>query len=211
MTDPFRLVVLGASGGTGRLVVTRALERGDHVTAVARHLQVLRADRPHLTLRPADVRSEADLTGIVAGHDAAISVIGGTARHPDRIYSEGTQAIVDALEQADVRRFVCVSSGGVQPRDPGLPLWYRLAIPLFMRDLYTDMAVMEDIVRNSRLDWTLVRAAYLTDKPVPATYRLEDGRNPRGGWRLARRDLATFLLETAHSDNWMRATPTLAR
>lgn len=161
-------------------------------------------------MRPMDVRDENGLSRTAAGHDGAISVIGSRVRSPGTIYSAGTRAIVRALESVEVRRFVCVSSGGVNGDDRSLPLWYRLAIPLFMRDLYADMRIMEDVVRQSSLDWTLVRSAYLIDKPARGEFRVEDGHNPRGGWRIARADLATFLLDQLDSDRWLRSTPTVA-
>jgi uncharacterized protein YbjT (DUF2867 family) len=204
-----RVLVLGASGGTGRHLVAGALARGHEVTAVARHLDDFEPC-PGLTLRPADIRDEAAVRGVAAGHDAAISVLGSRTRTPGGIYSEGVSAVVRALEAEGVPRFVCVSSGGVYAQDRGLPLWYRLAIPLFLGKLYQDMRKMEDVVRASPLDWTLVRSAYLVDQSARGRYRVEDGRNPAGGWRIARADLAGFLLDQLGSDRWLRATPTLA-
>ncbi|MBU8855842.1 MULTISPECIES: NAD(P)H-binding protein [unclassified Micromonospora] len=204
-----RLLVFGASGGTGRLVVEGALAAGHRVTAVARHLGDLPA-HPGLTLRPADVRQARDLAEIASAHDAAISALGGRARHPAGIYSGGTRAVTEALRTAGVSRLIAVSSGGVRSDDPGLPLWYRLAIPVFLRELYRDMSVMEDIVRNSSLDWTLVRSAYLTDGRARGTYRVQDSRNPPGGWRLSRADLAAFLLQQLTDTRWLGRTPTLA-
>ncbi|GAA0977642.1 SDR family oxidoreductase [Acrocarpospora macrocephala] len=204
-----RIVIFGASGGTGRLLVEQALHRGHKVTAVARSLDRL---EPHdrLTLQPADVRDEHALHAIAADHDAAISVISRPVRAHGDLHSRGTHAIVNALQAQGVPRFICVSSGGVHPKDPGLPLWYRLAIPLFFKDLYRDMYAMEQIVRASTLDWTLVRASYLVDTPARGHYRIEDGHNPRGGSRLARADLAAFLLDELDNNRWLKATPTLA-
>jgi putative NADH-flavin reductase len=204
-----RVVVLGASGPTGRLVVARALEHGHQVTAVARHLDVL-AETERLTLRPADVRDPLAVRAIVPGHEAAVSVIGTPARSPGNLYSTAARSLVGALEAEGVPRFVGVSSSGVRPDDCGLPLWFRLAIPLFLRELYRDMGEMERIVRTSRLDWTLVRAAYLIDKPARGRFRVVDGANPPGGSRISRADLADFLIDQLETDRWSRAAPTLA-
>jgi uncharacterized protein YbjT (DUF2867 family) len=179
------VLVPGASRCTGRLLVERALERGHEVTAVARHPESLldldgQADR--LRLERGDLRDEALVRRAAAGHDAAISTISGPVRGSTPTYSKGTRAIVRALEAENVRRFICVSSGGVDCKDPGLPWWYRrLAIPLLLRALYRDMQAMEEIVRRSSLDWTIVRSAYLVDKPPRGSFRIQDGRNPDGG------------------------------
>jgi putative NADH-flavin reductase len=206
---PTRLVILGASGSTGRLLVDQALERGYAVTAVSRS-DPFGPGRDGLKVKRVDVRDRQALRAALIGHDAALSVIGGTPKQHGRIYSEGTAAIVEALEAAGVHRFVCTSSGGVNPADRGLPLWYRLAIPLFLDDLYKDMRVMESTVRASGLDWTIVRPAYLTDAPARGKYRVEDGRNPKGGWRIARADLAAFLLDQVDGEDWHKALPTIA-
>ncbi len=116
-----------------------------------------------------------------------------------------------ALETERVARFVCVSSGGVRPEDPGLPLWYRrFFIPLFARDLYADMRTMEEVVRDSGLNWTLVRASYLVDQSAQGRYRIEDGKNPKRGWKISRADLAKFLLDQLDDHRWLKSTPTLA-
>lgn len=209
-----KLLVLGATGRTGRLLVHQAMQDGHHVTAMARHTDML-ADTAHgnssLTLHPGDVRDPDAVTAAAAGQHAAISVISTPARNPGRLYSQGTRNIVRALEDQQVRRFVCVSSGGVAWDDRGLPWWYRnIMIPLFMRPLYADMRDMEDTVRHSSLDWVLVRPAYLLDRPAQASYRIGDGKNPHGGWKLTRPDLAEFLLRQLGTDRWLHRAPTLA-
>jgi uncharacterized protein YbjT (DUF2867 family) len=81
---------------------------------------------------------------------------------------------------------------------------------LFLRDLYRDMGEMERIVRASSLDWTLVRASYLVDRPARGHFRVADGANHPGGWRISRADLADFLVEQLETGSWSRAAPTLA-
>jgi uncharacterized protein YbjT (DUF2867 family) len=209
-----RILVLGASGGTGRLLVEGALQRGHEVTAVARNLEPLEPlarTTEQLVLARGDVRDEGALGSAAAGQEAAISVISRAARGPRGLYTEATATIVRVLEEAGVHRFVCVSSGGADPDDRGLPWWYRrVVIPLFMGELYRDMRQMEQLVRHSRLAWTLVRAAYLVDEPRRGRYRISDGTNPQGGWKLGRADLAEFLLDQLDSDQWLGSTPTLA-
>jgi putative NADH-flavin reductase len=209
-----RILLLGASGGTGRLLVEGALQRGHQVTAVARNLEPLKPlarTTQQLALARGDVRDEGALWSAAVGHDAAISVISRPVRGPRGFYTQATGTIIRVLEDAGVHRFVCVSSGGADPDDRGLPWWYRrVAIPLFMGELYRDMRQMEQLVRHSRLAWTLVRAAYLVDQPQRGRYRVSDGSNPQGGWKLGRADLAEFLLDQLDSSQWLRSTPTLA-
>jgi uncharacterized protein YbjT (DUF2867 family) len=211
------VVVFGASGRTGRLVLQRALEEGHRVTAAVRRPDTLAdldlrwANTGRWRVAIADVRDAPAVRAAVAGQDAAISAVANHGRHPDRLFSQGTRSIVDALTQAGVRRFVCISSRGVNDRDPYLPLLYRRVVrPLLLRDVYADMRSMEELVRASALDWTLVRPARLVDTPARGTYRVEDGHNPPGGWTLARADLAAFALDQLRSTSWIHRMPTLA-
>jgi len=79
-----------------------------------------------------------------------------------------------------------------------------------MKRAYDDMRVMEDIIRESDLAWTIVRASYLNDQPQRGRYRVADGATPSRGWRLSRGDLAHFTVDQLSSDEWLRRLPTLA-
>ncbi|GLL04582.1 NAD(P)-dependent oxidoreductase [Dactylosporangium matsuzakiense] len=211
------VVVFGAGGRTGRLIVDRALAEGYHVTAALRRPDTLSdldrrwAASRRLNLATVDVRDAQAVRTVLPGHEAAVSAIASRGRHPHGLFSEGTRTMIDALNGSEVRRFVAVSSRGVNFRDPFLPLLYRRVVrPLLLRDVYADMQAMEALVRATRLDWTLVRPPRLIDAPARGTYRVEDGHNPRGGWTLARADLAAFVVEQIDSREWIHRAPTLA-
>ncbi|MFJ8924290.1 NAD(P)-dependent oxidoreductase [Streptomyces sp. NPDC102415] len=208
-----KLIVFGASGGTGQHIVDTALRHGHHVTAVARRPDSIPDPaRAGLSVGCADVRDPASLPAVLAGQDAVISAIGVRRGKPHGLYSQGTANIVNAMQHSEVSRLLCVSSGGVEPSDPGLPWWFRrLLIPLFLRELYEDMAAMEATVRASGLAWTLVRASYLNDRAAQGGLEVLDGRQPPGRSRLTRADLAEFLVGEVENDRWVHRTPTLAQ
>ncbi|MGI5132864.1 NAD(P)-dependent oxidoreductase [Pseudonocardia sp. CA-107938] len=209
MTDITRVAVFGASGRTGRIVVDELLAAGYEVTAVVRNPGTFATDAQRVVR--ADVRDETSVREAVAGHDAVVSTI-GSGRRPDGLYSASAKSLVSALEDANVKRLVVISSGGAPIDDPGLPVFFRAVIrPLFFGELYADMRAMEEVVRASSLEWTLVRPARLTDTAATGNYRVADGTNPRGGGKLSRADLARFVLTTLEGDSWSRATPTLAQ
>ncbi|WP_374022957.1 NAD(P)-dependent oxidoreductase [Mycobacterium sp. HNNTM2301] len=211
------VTVFGATGRTGAHIVDQALTRGHHVTAVARDPEALTgiaakwSGTGRFSTAAADVRDPAAVDAAVHESEAVISAIASAGRHPNRLFSAGTRNIVNSLRRQQIRRFICVSSRGVNFHDPGLPLVYRAVIrPLFLREVYADMRDMEAIVRESDLRWTLVRAARLTDARATGDYRVEDGRNPRGGWTLSRADLAAFILDELETPEWIGRTPTVA-
>lgn len=203
------LVVLGAAGGTGRLIVTEALSRGHRVTAAVRDPARVPA-APGLRIERADVRDAGSLRAVLAGHDVVVSAIGPSGRKAGNLYSDGGRAIVDAMRDRGVERLLAITSVGVRADDPNHSWWYRGLVRPIGADLYADMARMEKIVRDSGVDWTFVRPTYLQDREPTGTYRVTDDSTPEGGWRITRADVAAFIVEEISAHRWSRRAPSLA-
>ncbi|MFI6603212.1 NAD(P)-dependent oxidoreductase [Nonomuraea sp. NPDC050536] len=165
-----KLLVFGATGGTGARLLTQALDAGHAVTVVARDPgAIVLPDRARSDVIQGDVLEPHTWSGAMSGHDAVLSCLGTRDRkHPTTVYSQGTANIIDAMNLAGVRRLVCLSSAGLEI-PPGTPLGQRLVTRYVIQRLYrygyADMAVMERIVRASDLDWTIIRPPMLTDSP----------------------------------------------
>jgi uncharacterized protein YbjT (DUF2867 family) len=203
-----KLTVFAATGGIGRHLLDQALAAGHDVTAVVRNPGRLPAG-PRVATADLAVAGPADLEPAVAGADAVLSGLGPRSRADAGIASRGTLAIVGAMQATGVRRVVAVSAAPVAtvaspgrpnpPRhDPGDgPVTRYLAMPLLkraLREVYADLALMEDILRDSGLDWTVVRPPRLTDRPATGTYRTALGRNLRRGLLVSRADVAHLML-----------------
>jgi putative NADH-flavin reductase len=208
-----RILVVGASGRTGRLVVEDALSHGHDVTAFVR--DPLRLDLPAqapLTVATGDM---LDLSGAleptVAGHDVVVSLLAPRHEHDERLYSRGTANLIEAMDAAGVDRLVAVSAEGVRVARGILPLGYRAVLLLpGLDDVYDDIGLMEDAVIASDLVWTLVRPAVLTDGPATGTYRTALGDTVPGGLRVSRADVAAFLLNIMENDRYRRERVSLA-
>jgi uncharacterized protein YbjT (DUF2867 family) len=197
-----RIVIFGANGRTGRLVTQLALEHGHHAVAVTRHPDEFPLTDPHLTVVGADVRDPWSLTGILGGADAVLSSLGVPLRlRRIDTYSVGVANIVTAMRDAGVRRLAVVSSTGAHPYpnriDP--PAALRFVEPVITRTIgkstYDDQRRMEDSIRGSDLDWTIVRPSGLFDLPQPTNY-IAGEVDPVGGYS-ARIDLADYLVALA--------------
>jgi putative NADH-flavin reductase len=173
------LTIFGATGGTGQRLTEQALAAGHRVTAAARRPQALTRRHERLRVVRADVLDPASLPPAVAGADAVISALGiGYRRHATTVYSAGTRNVIAAMAGAGVRRLVCVSTSGLTVPADG-PLLHRLVLRhvlhRLLRKPYADMSLMEELVRASDADWTIVRAARLTngppDRPLPHGHR----------------------------------------
>lgn len=218
MSTPRNVLVLGAGGGTGRHVVETALRAGHRVTAGVRDPGKFRAlgaaadlgpERP-LTVARVDVRDAESLTSAVEGQDAVVFAAGPPGRRAEGIYSQGARAVVAAMARHRVDRFIGVTSAGLRYDDTELALWYRLLVRPLLRELYADMGVMEQIVRASSLDWTLVRPVLLLDRAPTGDYRVLDAATPTRGRTITRADLAHFIVGELDRSEWSRRAPTLA-
>ncbi|MGB3476253.1 MAG: NAD(P)H-binding protein [Mycobacterium sp.] len=195
------IALFGANGQTGRLVTASALQAGHRVRAVTRRPREFALSGTGLTVVAADVRDASAVQSVVAGVDAVVSTLGVTfTREPVETYSVGTANIVAAMGAAATRRLVVVSSSAAFPmRRSRVPLGLRLIEPILTRTIgktvYADIRRMEGIVRDSALDWTIVRPSGLFDLPAPTDYVRGD-TDPVGAF-TARIDLADYLVALA--------------
>jgi putative NADH-flavin reductase len=203
-----KLAIFAATGGIGRQLIEQAITAGHDVTAVVRNPGKLSSEVRFVTadLAAAD---PAVLESAVAGADAVLSGLGPRSASEAGVASRGTRAIVRAMQATGVRRIVVVSAAPIStvpspgrpkpPRhDPGDGFLMRnLLGPLTkaaLRRPYADLALMEDILRDSGLDWTVLRPPRLTDKPLTRNYRTAFGRNLRRGFFISRADVAHHML-----------------
>jgi putative NADH-flavin reductase len=204
-----KLTIFAATGGIGRHALEQAVAAGHDVTAVVRNPRGLPAGTRAVRADLADP-DPAALESAVAGADAVLSGLGPRSRADAGVTSRGTRAIVEAMRATGVRRIVVVSAAPIgtvaspgrpaPPRhDPGDGFFMRhLFGPLVkvaIREHYADLALTEDVLRDSGLDWTVVRPPRLTDKPVTGAYRTASERNLRRGWFISRADVAHCMLQ----------------
>jgi nucleoside-diphosphate-sugar epimerase len=196
-----KLAIFGANGQTGRLATALALNAGHQVVAVTRRPREFPLAGPGLTVSEADVRDASAVRPVVSGVDAVVSTLGVTfTREPVDTYSVGTANIVAAMHAARARRLVVVSSTAAYPtRRSRAPLSLRLVEPILTRTIgktvYDDVRRMESIVRDSGLEWTIVRPSGLFDLPERTDY-VRGEIDPVGAF-TARIDLADYLLSLA--------------
>lgn len=200
-----KIVVFEATGGTGRLLVECALGRGHQVTAFARAPDELGALRNRVRIVHGDVLDGGAVSDAVDGQEAAlVALVDTRSRATGRNAASGTLNVVRSMQRYGVRRLVVLSSAIVAPPDePGHPgLFTRLLVPAARNGAVAELRRMEITVRQSELDWTLVRAAHLVDEQVGVAYRVEPGYCPPNGKKISRADVAAFMLdELARRDN----------
>ncbi|AMX99493.1 SDR family oxidoreductase [Mesorhizobium ciceri] len=207
-----KILVLGATGATGRLIVGKALAEGHDVVALVRS----KAKAENLTgaeLVEGDARDPAALARAIAGCDAVVSSL-GTAMSPFRevtMLSTATRALVGVMERQNIRRLVSITGlGAGDSRGHGGFFFDRLLLPLMLRKVYEDKDRQEDAIRGSTLDWTIVRPMVLNDKPARGRIKaLTDLSGVHGG-TIARADVADFVVQQLTADTWLRKSPLIS-
>lgn len=191
-----RLVVLGATGGTGLQVVLRAIERGHEVTAFVRSAEKLAQFKERISTIQGDLLGQAQLKNVIQGQDAVLSAFG--PRTPESkseatLLQQFAVALTAAMRDAHVRRAVVVSTAFLF-KDSVFPPTHRFG-KWFFPVTTADAQEMENTIQNSGLDWTIVRPPRLTDKSATGKYRVSEGRLPSWGFTVSRADLADFMIQ----------------
>jgi putative NADH-flavin reductase len=195
--NAMRLLVLGATGGTGLNIVDHAVERGLPVTAFVRSPDALKRCGDRITVIGGNLLSSSELHRVIENHDAVLSAFGPRqpmSKEDETLLQRFATALTAAMLQSSVRRLV-IESAAFLFKDAIFPpanLVGRLFFPAVVRD----GTEMETIVQKSGLDWTIVRPPRLTDRPPTGKYRVSAGHLPRFGLSISRADVADFMLRT---------------
>lgn len=209
------IVVVGASRGVGLETVRAALAASHDVRALARSADRIPIADERLQKIQGNATDVPTLRGAVTGADAVIQTLGRAATLDmpftgTTIFSAGTRALVDAMTAEGVRRLVAVTGlGAGDSRGRGGLLYDALLFPVLLRRTYDDKDVQERMIRNSALEWTIVRPGLLQDGP--ATGHARAIVDP-AGWVAApvrRADVAAFLVEEAMARRYVGQTPLL--
>jgi putative NADH-flavin reductase len=205
------IVVFGANGPTGRLVTRLALERGYSVTAIMRSPDGYPIAHPRLDTRRGDVFDQASVSRVVSGADAVLSALGVPyGRQEITTYSVGAGAMLRAMAEHRVRRLVCVSSSAVdiEAGPHGGFLFEHVLQPFVAgvlgKTLYDDMKRMEAMLRESDIDWTVLRPSGLFDAETVSDYRIAERYLPQKF--TARIDLADAMLRQVEDARFVRRT-----
>jgi putative NADH-flavin reductase len=191
------IIVFGASGGVGRQVVTQALDKGYTVTAVVRNPAAFELEHPNLTIGKGDVMQPGSFLDAMRGQEAVISAIGSGNLKPTTVYSQGIRNIIAAMRIRSVPRISAVSAGGLYVNDTMGPLRRFLVknvLQRILREPYDDLRIMEHELRETELQYTIVRPPRLTNKPLRGEYRSAINTHLQNLSSIARADVAHFLV-----------------
>jgi putative NADH-flavin reductase len=205
-----KLLIFGSTGSIGCQLVKQALEYGHTVTAFARDPAKLGVKHDNMNVVQGDAMDYPSVEKAVQGQDAVLCSLGAGAKGTVR--SKGTRNIIRAMEKAGVRRFVCQSTLGVGDSWDNLSfLWKYIMFRGLLRQAYVDHVSQEDYVKQSDLDWTIVRPAAFTDGNRTGEYRHGfPGTDKTTKLKISRADVADFMLKQLTDDAYVHKTPGLS-
>jgi putative NADH-flavin reductase len=205
-----KITIFGATGKVGRHLVDQALDRGDEVTAFVRDASKLTSHpRERLKVVQGDVLVPKDVEQAVVGKDAVLSVLGHTKTSPKDVLSEGTKNIVAAMKELGVRRLVSLTGAGVRdPKDEPKLIDRAIGslLKLLQRDLLEDSIEQAQAIRESDLEWVIVRAPVLNEGEKKGGYRI-GYVGKESGTKLSRADVADFMLKQTVDDTYLHQAP----
>jgi putative NADH-flavin reductase len=182
------ITVLGAAGGTGRLVVIQGLRRAHQITAFTRRPHALPATPTSTRVVTGDGRDPDAVRDAVTGTDAVIAIISAPGRRGPHHIAAVAGVLTSVMAETGVRRLAMTTAYPIVAERPRIPL-------TLLRWAYADAAQMEQIVSATDLDWRIVRPNRLTDKPASGRVQISRGPLDRPG-AMTRADAATTLLDT---------------
>lgn len=208
------VLVMGASRGIGLETVKQSLKAGHKVRAMARSASSIPIRHANLETFAGDALDPSAVRKSLEGVDTVIQAL-GVAAGPDmllkpvRLFSEATRILVPAMEEAGVKRLICLTGFGAGDSRNRGNILYNMAFNLFLGRAYDDKDIQERIIRESQVDWVIARPGILTNGPKTERYGvLVDPRQWRCGF-ISRADVADFLVKQIDSDEYLGKTPVL--
>ncbi|ANF94988.1 NAD(P)-dependent oxidoreductase [Paenibacillus bovis] len=203
------LIIFGATGRTGRELVTQALEQGYAVTAFVRDSTRMHMTHDNLKIVHGNIDSYPDILSVVQStrYDAALFALGSKSpfrRNP--VLNNAMKNIIRAMEDSGTERFIHISFVGTRPDAGRLGMMYRFVIPVFMRNLLADHREKEQLLRSSSLDWMIAQPPMLTNGPRTGQYTYSAGidKSKAGKLKLSRANLAEFMLKQLEDHAYSR-------
>lgn len=202
-----KVVVFGATGPTGLLIVQQALDDGHSVKAFVRTPSKMTVAGKNLEIVRGDIYDKDSVEKAVEGCDGVICTVGVPyTLKPVSIYSTAARYIISGMEKHQLRRFIAITSGGTYPgRDPNNPFFFERILKPIFHTLYDDMREMEQIMMATDLEWTILRPPRLLDKPRTGKIRIGVDRFAlKGGSTISRADLADVAVRELESDEHIK-------
>ncbi len=207
-----KIALFGGAGRTGTLLVRQALDRGHEVVALVRMAAKLSIADVGLTVIEGDATNAGDVVQVIEGADAVVSMIAPMPGGTEGMMKTVSENIIAAMRQHGARRLIVTSGAAVRDPNDTPGVLHRLmgrVVKIVGPKMLSDMESAVAVIRDSDLDWTVVRAPVLTDGPRTGLYRV-GYVSADLGMRVSRADFADFVLTELADCRWVRKMPAVS-
>ncbi len=204
-----KICLLGATGSVGSLIVSQGLELGLGIRVLVRESGQLKVKDHNLEVVRGDALNITSVEQALVGCDAAIYALGSDqVGKATTFFSDTTRILIAAMEKTGVRRLVAITGiGAGDSKGHGGWFYDWIVFPLFTKKIYADKDVQERLIRESKLDWVVVRPASFTNGPLGGRLRALHQLAGVTISAISRADAAAFVLDQLESDRWLGKTP----
>ncbi|MGF7043002.1 NAD(P)-dependent oxidoreductase [Mucilaginibacter lappiensis] len=215
-----KILILGATGRTGRLIVEEALKQGYDLNVLVRDKSKISFNSKSINVFQGTPTRSPDLAAAMQGCDLIISAL-GIVRASDAPWSKLitaknfiSESIKNAIAEAgqqNVKRLITISAWGVGDTKKQIPFWLRWLIKYTnMGPVYAEHEVEEKLLANSDLNWTAVRPVALNDSNKVKTLKVSFNNFPKPSLYISRQSVAKFIVDIVKSDKYDRKSPTIS-
>jgi putative NADH-flavin reductase len=215
-----KILILGATGRTGRLVVEDALKQGYDLNVLVRDKNKMSFSSKSIKVYQGTPTRRADVAAAMQGCEVIISAL-GIARASDapwsklitakNFISESMKNVIAEADQQNLKRLITVSAWGVGESKKEIPFWLRWLINYTnLGPVYAEHEVEEMLLANSNLNWTAVRPVALNDSKKIKTLKVSFNNFPKPSLQISRQSVAKFIVDIVKSDKYDMKSPTIS-
>lgn len=211
-----KVVIFGASGGTGQHLVQQALAQGHKVTAFARRPDsILAAPAAGLTVISGDIHDGVAVAAAIAGHYAVLSALGARNLKRSDVLEVGVRNILAGMATHGVSRIIVLGAAGIHPEAMKHQSWLtragsRFVLSTLLKEPFRSQRAQEQLLEASQAQFTIVRPPFLLNRPLTERYRVQEDGLPRRGTKIPRADVADFMIRQLTDSTWIRKGPYIA-
>lgn len=214
------ILILGATGRTGRILLNEALRRGHRVNVLIGHKSSLKTDPDLVNVYEGTPLNKFTLTDAMRSCEAVLSTLNisrisdfpwAKLRTSKDFLSLSMKKIIDVANEEHVSRIIITTAWGVAETRKDLPFWFRWLIwKSNIRYPYLDHERQEELLQQSGTNWTVVRPVILTDSEKEKKVQVSLNNDPKPSLRISRKNVALFMLDTLENDLYSRQCPVIS-
>jgi putative NADH-flavin reductase len=204
-----KLLIFGATGSIGDQLVKQALEQNHIVTAFVRDPVKINIQHSNLKIVQGDVFDSVAVENAMQAQDVVLCSLGSGQKRTGNVRSQGTQNIIQAMEKFGIKRLICQTTLGVDESQGNLNFfWKYIMFGFLLRQVFADHIKQEEYVKQSYLDWIIVRPGAFVDGDLTGKYRNGfPGTDRTTKLSISRADVADFMLKQLVDNTYLHQTP----